>query len=365
MVTFYRQTYGELSRFFLALRDGRLIGAHCPRCKQVMVPAVTWHCPSCNFSEMVEVDLPHRGVLAATAPITIFPSASFIGDAPFCRGYVDVATDAPVATFLPARLRTTTGLPRPGLFVKGVELKLVFEDTRIGRITDIFFVPMREIPAGLRDAEAPALVEAQLHVAPHAEGPADPGCGTGLRRGGRRGARHRREGAEEPARPERSRDADSRHRNPHRRRRFHANVKGGGISVAEGLPERPDFTVVADDPAVFTRWVADSSLTDAAVEGSLWLPHKEAFGVLPILDSAAALGPAGREVAAGPLSSGGSQPRLASTEPGPLQRLPVLRKLLPVDLGHDVGEDIADVLLGVLRPRVHGLQWRTSSIEVE
>ena len=30
MVTFYKQTYGEHSRFFLALRDGRLIGASAP-----------------------------------------------------------------------------------------------------------------------------------------------------------------------------------------------------------------------------------------------------------------------------------------------------------------------------------------------
>jgi hypothetical protein len=42
--------------------------------------------------------------------------------------------------------------------------------------------------------------------------------------------------------------------------------------------------MVTRDPGVFTRWVADGSLTDAAVEGNLWLPHKEAFGILPILD---------------------------------------------------------------------------------
>jgi hypothetical protein len=35
---------------------------------------------------------------------------------------------------------------------------------------------------------------------------------------------------------------------------------------------------------VFTRWAADGSLTDAAVEGTLWLPNKQAFSLLPILD---------------------------------------------------------------------------------
>ncbi len=126
MVTLYKQTYGELSRFFFRLKEGKLIGSHCEKCGQVMVPAATWHCPMCNFIEMKEIELPHKGILAATAPITIFPSATFIGDAPFCRGYVDVATFAKIASFLPSRLRTTRGLPRPGIFVKGLELKLVF-----------------------------------------------------------------------------------------------------------------------------------------------------------------------------------------------------------------------------------------------
>ena len=82
----------------MGLKEGRLIGARCEGCGQVMVPAASWHCPHCNFAELKEVELPHRGVLAQTAPITIFPSASFLGDAPFCRGYVDVATGAPAAS---------------------------------------------------------------------------------------------------------------------------------------------------------------------------------------------------------------------------------------------------------------------------
>jgi hypothetical protein len=65
---------------------------------------------------------------------------------------------------------------------------------------------------------------------------------------------------------------------------FTIHVASGGIRIAEGLPRKADFVMVAVDPAVFARWVADGSLTDAAVEGKLWLPHKEAFGVLPILD---------------------------------------------------------------------------------
>ncbi len=284
MVTFYQQTYGELSRFFLALREGRLIGSRCPRCQQVMVPAATWHCPTCDFAEMEEVDLPHRGVLAATAPITIFPSASFIGDAPFARGYVDVATDAPIASFLPSRLRTTTGLPRPGIFVKGVELKLVFEDERAGSIRDIFWVPMGEIPARLRNAK-PLLASKLDFAAPRAPAvertkaaQADLAEALSAMRGlaGKVGKS-----------PRARKDLAGRSHTVGVKTgggTFTIRVASGGIRVGEGLPKKADFVMVAQDPAVFTRWVADGSLTDAAVEGTLWLPHQEAFGVLPILD---------------------------------------------------------------------------------
>lgn len=284
MVTFYQQTYGELSRFFVALRDARLIGSHCRSCKQVMVPAATWHCPDCNFAAMDEVELPHRGVLAATAPITIFPSASFIGDAPFCRGYVDVATDAPIASFLPSRLRTTTGLPRPGIFVKGVQLKLVFEDERIGSIRDIFWVPMSEIPAKLRDKQ-PLLAselsfETPVALAVTHDVAAEKTLENALSA--------MRSMADKVARsPRAQKDLSGRAHAIGIKTSggdFALHVANSGIRVEKGLPPKADFVMVTADPSVFSRWVADGSLTDAAVEGTLWLPHKEAFGVLPILD---------------------------------------------------------------------------------
>ncbi len=284
MVTFYQQTYGELSRFFLALREGRLIGSRCSRCQQVMVPAASWNCPTCDFAEMQEIDLPHRGVLAATAPITIFPSASFLGDAPFARGYVDVATDAPIASFLPSRLRTTTGLPRPGIFVKGVELKLVFEDERQGSIRDIYWVPMSEVPAKLRDKKP--LLASQLDFArpkaPAVERSPEAGKALGEALSAMRGL-----AAKVGKSPRAQKDLAGRTHAIGVKTgggNFTLRVAGSGLRVAEGIPQKADFVMVATDPAVFTRWVADGSLTDAAVEGKLWLPNREAFGVLPILD---------------------------------------------------------------------------------
>ncbi|MFH1464740.1 MAG: zinc ribbon domain-containing protein [Pseudomonadota bacterium] len=282
MTTFYKQTYGEHSRFMLALREGRLIGAKCPKCGNIAVPANTWHCPNCNFTEMEEVELPHRGVLAQTAPITIFPNSTFIGDAPFCRGYVDVAVDSPIAGFLPSRLRTTTGLVRPGIFVMGTELKLVFEDERVGRTRDIFWVPMAEVPAHLR-AKQPLLASELDFASPKIPAVEITEAG--------KAAYAEALGALE-------RFAADTGRSPRARKdltgRVHlVEVKTGGgdffFRIADGRvwvggEGEADFTMVAEDPGVFTRWVNDGSLTDAAVEGALWLPHKEAFQLMPILD---------------------------------------------------------------------------------
>jgi len=284
MVTFYKQTYGELSRFFLALRDGRLIGSECPKCKQVMVPAATWHCPACNFAEMKEKNLPHHGVLAATAPITIFPSASFIGDAPFCRGYLDIARDAPAASFLPVRLQTTTGLPRPGIFVKGTEIKLVFEVDRVGSIRDIFGVPASELTKEQLAKEP--LLASELSF----ETPKMPEVKLDSKRTAVRDAAvaaMRKMAADIERSPRAQKDLGD------RKHAIGVKTSGGDfglyvenkrIRIDDALPTKPDFTMVAEDPSVFSKWVGDGSLTDAAVEGSLWLPNRASFGVLPILD---------------------------------------------------------------------------------
>lgn len=284
MTTFYKQTYGEHSRFFLALREGRLIGAKCSKCGNVAVPANTWHCPNCNFAEMHEIELPQRGRLAQTAPITIFPSSSFIGDAPFARGYVDVATDSPIAGFLPSRLRTTTGLVRPGIFVKGIELKCVFEDVTVGRARDIFWVPMSEIPAPLRDKQP--LRASDLDFA-SPKPPAVTVTPAGQDRLQQALAALRQMVADVAKSPRAQKDLLG--------QRAMVGVRTGGgdfalriadasLQVLDAMPGKVDYTIVAEDPGVFTRWVHDGSLTDAAVEGSLWLPHKEAFQLLPMLD---------------------------------------------------------------------------------
>jgi len=267
MATFYRMTYGELTPFFHALLNGRLIGSRCGKCGTIMIPAVTWHCPNCGFTEMTEVELPHRGRLAFTAPITAFPSTYFIGQAPFCRGYVDVVDTEP-RSFLPSRLRTLTGLPRPGIFVQGVELKLVFKDHRQGRITDILWVPMEEVADELREAE-PLLASRLTFDFQSAISALQ-------------------ELADNVARSPRA-QKDIAGRSHHIEARtgggdLYLAIEDGRMTAGEEPLDAVDFTMAVDDPAVFTDWAQDGSLTDAQVEGRLWLPDQEAFSVLPFLD---------------------------------------------------------------------------------
>ena len=53
MFTFYKRTKGELSKYFLGLRDEKKIwGIKCPKCDSIRVPPFAQMCPDCDFAEM-------------------------------------------------------------------------------------------------------------------------------------------------------------------------------------------------------------------------------------------------------------------------------------------------------------------------
>jgi hypothetical protein len=184
----------------------------------------------------------------------------------------------------PSRLRTLTGLVRPGIFVKGIALKLVFEDDTVGCTRDIFWVPMSEVPAHLRDKQP--LRASELDFA----SPIPPAvkvtpAGVALYE---RAMVALRQLAADVAQSRRAQKDLAGQTGLFGVKTsggdFALRVADGRLSVLDGIPKEAAFIVVTEDPAVFTRWANDGSLTDAVVEGSLWLPHKEAFQLLPILD---------------------------------------------------------------------------------
>ena len=143
MYTLYQRSRGELSPFFLALKEEkRLLGCRCTNCGLVRVPPFLTHCPDCDFAATEAVEVEQLGVMNSSPPITYFATALFQDMAPYGRGRV-VFRGADTA--MSVTLYTTTGILVPGVIQKGTEVKLVFRDEREGEMTDVFCVPASEL----------------------------------------------------------------------------------------------------------------------------------------------------------------------------------------------------------------------------
>ena len=143
MFTFYERTMGEFSPFFLAIRDEKkILGCKCPKCGIVRIPPMVTHCPDCDFEPTKLVEVGQVGKMNTTPPITYFATSMFLDKAPFGRGRV-ILNGADTA--LSTMLYTTTGILVPGLIKKGTEVKVIFRDTRVGEISDIYCVPTSEL----------------------------------------------------------------------------------------------------------------------------------------------------------------------------------------------------------------------------
>jgi len=155
MFTTYWASAGELSPFFLAvMKEKKIIGARCPKCKMVICPPYMTRCPVCQKEDysLVEmetgVEMPQVGYMLGTPPITVFANARFARYAPFGRGRV-ILGDSQSA--LPIQVFTTTGFLKPGIFKQGTKVKIIFRKFRMGFSTDYFAVPLDEVPEKLRD----------------------------------------------------------------------------------------------------------------------------------------------------------------------------------------------------------------------
>jgi uncharacterized OB-fold protein len=155
MFTTYWASAGELSPFFLAvMKEKKIIGARCPKCKMVICPPYMTRCPACQNDDYslvtleTGIELPQVGYMLGTPPITVFANARFARYAPFGRGRV-ILGDSQSA--LPIQVFTTTGFLKPGIFKAGTKVKIIFRKVRMGFSTDYFAVPLDEVPEKLRD----------------------------------------------------------------------------------------------------------------------------------------------------------------------------------------------------------------------
>jgi uncharacterized OB-fold protein len=143
MFTFYERSIGELSPFFLALKnEKKILGCKCSKCGIVRVPPMVTHCPDCEFAPTKLIEVGQVGRMNTTPPITYFATSLFLDKAPFGRGRVILKG---ADTALSVMLYTTTGILVPGLITKGTEVKVIFRDEREGQISDIYCVPTSEL----------------------------------------------------------------------------------------------------------------------------------------------------------------------------------------------------------------------------
>jgi len=284
MFTFYKRTKGEFSKYFLGLRDElKIYGIRCPRCSTVRVPPFALLCPDCDFVEMEYVEMADRGVMNSTPPITYFAHSLFQSWVPFGRGRVILEG---ADTALPVHVYTTKGVLTPFVFDKSTPVKIVFRDERLGKPTDIFAVPLRELDADQR-ARTP-LMESDLDFSTSEE----PTIGD---------ATETRQETYDRALAMLQELAANVEESP----RAQANLAGwqrtievktaagslslaiddGSLTVTEGSPDRTDFVMACDDPQLLVRWMSfKDALTNAIVTGELWISVNKEFTTVFKLD---------------------------------------------------------------------------------
>jgi uncharacterized OB-fold protein len=277
MFTFYKRTKGELSKYFLGLRDERKIwGMKCPKCEAIRVPPFAQMCPDCDFAEMDWIEMPDVGQMNSTPPITYFAHSLFQSWVPFGRGRVVLEG---AETALPIHVYTTKGVLTPFIFKQGTPVKIVFREERIGKPTDIFAVPLEELTPEQRSTSP--LMETDLDLSQ----PVEPEMGTAT-------DAHRAsfetavemltklsQGVERSARAQ--------HNLAGWKRRIAVRtaagdlgllIDDGKLSVTKGKPK-------GGDPQLLVDWMTfKEALTNAIIAGTLWISANQEFTTIFKLD---------------------------------------------------------------------------------
>jgi uncharacterized OB-fold protein len=282
MFTFYKRSKGELSPYFLGLREKKIYGAKCGKCGIIRVPPFMEYCPDCEFAKMERIEMPHTGKLIHTPPITYFAHSLFQDMAPYGRGRVLLGESA---TALPILVYTTKGVLRPGIFKRDTPIKVVFRDERLGEPTDIFAVPISELSK--EQIEKKGLQESELDwTSPQEPRIKETAEGRNALDKALNGLSKMADGVKTSARAQ--------HDLSGWRRVVQINTSGGPfeikiddgkLEVKEGHSDTPDLIMVCEDPGLFSDWVElGESLTNAIIAGKLWISKNSEFQTVFKLD---------------------------------------------------------------------------------
>jgi uncharacterized OB-fold protein len=284
MYTFYRRTKGEFSKFFLALKEEKkILGCKCSKCGLVRVPPFLTHCPDCNFAPTKPVEVEQTGKMNSTPPITYFATALFQHMAPYGRGRVLLHG---ADTAMSVNLYTTTGILVPGIIRKGTEVKLVFKDSRIGSMTDVFCVPAAELNAqqlskkGLQESE----IDWEKPTEPELRQPSE--SDKTLFTETIRGIKSIIQAMNNNDRARKDiagwkRDILVKTRGGE----FTILIDDGNISLKDVQPGKPDFIIVCDDPRILLDGLAyRGAITDSVINKKLWISKNMEFNTIFKLD---------------------------------------------------------------------------------
>ncbi|MGD8881159.1 MAG: zinc ribbon domain-containing protein [Desulfobacterales bacterium] len=284
MYTFYRRTKGELSPFFIALREEKkLLGCKCSQCGLVRVPPFLTHCPDCNFASTKLIEVEQVGVMNSTPPITYFATALFQHMAPYGRGRVIFRK---ADTALSVNLYTTTGILVPGIITKGTEVKLVFRDKRHGEMTDVFCVSTSELTQD--QIEKKGLQESEIDWESPVE-PILPEPGKDDVAVFNKALKEMTSIVEEMNVNERARkDIKGWKRDIMVKTlggQFAILIDDGDIKISEEKPASPDFVMVCEDPNTLLDGLAyRGAITDSVINKKLWISKNMEFNTIFKLD---------------------------------------------------------------------------------
>ncbi|MGD9228011.1 MAG: hypothetical protein PVF26_16005 [Desulfobacterales bacterium] len=284
MYTFYRRTKGELSPFFIALREEKkLLGCKCAQCGLVRVPPFLTHCPDCNFASTKLIEVEQVGVMNSTPPITYFATALFQHMAPYGRGRVIFRK---ADTALSVNLYTTTGILVPGIITKGTEVKLVFRDKRHGEMTDVFCVSTSELTQD--QIEKKGLQESEIDWESPVE-PILPEPGKDDVAVFNKALKEMTSIVEEMNVNERARkDIKGWKRDIMVKTlggQFAILIDDGDIKISEEKPASPDFVMVCEDPNTLLDGLAyRGAITDSVINKKLWISKNMEFNTIFKLD---------------------------------------------------------------------------------
>ncbi|MBI2624885.1 MAG: hypothetical protein HYW70_00905 [Candidatus Nealsonbacteria bacterium] len=271
MFTAFRHSQGEFSQFFKALRDdARILGNRCPKCRVLICPPFQNRCPDCNFAEMQSEIMPDTGLMAASPVIVIFAPARFKADVPYGLGYAFLGKSD---CALPLRVKTTTGMIRPGILEKHTLVKIVFRNKRQGEMLDIFALPQTELT--LEQIQKSPLLESEISF----ETPREPEFGEKTQKlvfAKNRLVKQLRLLSERIKKSPRAQKDLANWRRLVKIKTaggdFGILIDNGKLEVIEGDIFDPNLVFAIENPSKLRM---DSALTNLVMEGSLWVNKSE------------------------------------------------------------------------------------------